>query len=75
MDRIHVVPGFNFYFRGFDKFVNMIPPRRIYKKFIKEKYDLEVAFQFGIPTKCIAVSENPHKLCIYCGILSRCETI
>jgi glycosyltransferase involved in cell wall biosynthesis len=63
MDRIHVVPGFNFYFRGFDKFVNMIPPRRIYKKFIKEKYDLEVAFQFGIPTKCIAVSENPHKLC------------
>lgn len=41
----------------------MIPPRRIYKKFIKEKYDLEVAFQFGIPTKCIAVSENPHKLC------------
>lgn len=23
----------------------------------------KVAFQFGIPTKCIAVSPNPNKLC------------
>ena len=63
MHKIKVVPGYNFYFRGFDKFVNLIPPKHIYKKFVKEHYDLEVAFQFGIPTKCIAVSPNPHKLC------------
>lgn len=63
MHKIKVIPGYNFYFRGFDKVVNLMPPERIYKKFVKEKYDLEVAFQFGIPTKCIAVSPNPNKLC------------
>ena len=63
MHKIKVIPGYNFYFRGFDKIINLIPPEKIYKKFIKEKYDLEVAFQFGIPTKCIAVSPNPNKLC------------
>ena len=63
MNKIKVIPGYNFYFRGFDKLINLIPPEKIYKKFVKEKYDLEVAFQFGIPTKCIAVSPNPNKLC------------
>ena len=63
MDRITVVPGFGFYKRGFDKIVNLIPSKLLYKKFIREHYDLEIAFQFGIPTKMIAVSNNPHKLC------------
>ena len=63
LDKITVVPGYNYYFRGFDKLVNLIPPIWLYKKFVKQKYDLEIAFQFGIPTKMIAVSPNPHKLC------------
>ena len=63
MKKIKIIPGYSFYFRGFDKLINLIPPERLYKKSVKEKYDLEVAFQFGIPTKCIAVSPNPNKLC------------
>lgn len=63
INKINVVKGFDFYFRGFDKIVNLFSPKIIYKMFIKEHYDLEVAFQFGMPTKCIAVSPNPNKLC------------
>ena len=63
MDKIRIIPGFNLYFRGLDKLVNLIPPKILYKRFIRDKYDLEVAFQFGVPTKMIAVSPNPNKLC------------
>lgn len=63
MNKIKVIQGYNFYFRGFDKLINLIPPKIMYKSFIKEKYDLEVAFQFGMPTKIIALSKNPNKLC------------
>ncbi len=62
-NKIHVVKGFGTYFRGFDKFVNLIPSRLLYKLFIKEKYDVEIAFQFGVPTKMISYSSNPHKIC------------
>lgn len=63
LKKITVVPGFGGYIRGFDKIVNIIPPRMLYKKFVKGKYDLEIAFQFGVPTKMIAVSPNTHKIC------------
>lgn len=63
MDRIKVVKGFGFYFRGFDKLINLIPNKMLYKHFVKDKYDLEVAFQFGVPTKMIAASDNPHRIC------------
>ena len=63
MHKIKVIPGYNTYFRGFDKIINMLPPKYLYKKFIKEHYDLEVAFQYGIPTKMIASSDNEHRLC------------
>ncbi|EGP5052883.1 glycosyltransferase [Enterococcus faecium] len=63
INKIKVIQGYNFYFRGMDKIINLIPSKMIYKKFIKEEYDLEIAFQFGIPTKCISVSSNPNKLC------------
>ena len=62
VNKITIVKGFDFYFRGFDKIVNLLDPRLIYKMFIRDTYDLEVAFQIGIPTKCIAVSKNPHRV-------------
>ncbi len=61
-DKIHVVPGYGFYFRGFDKFVNMLSPSYLYRRFVKDDYDLEVSFQYGIPTKCISTS-NRRKVC------------
>lgn len=63
INKIKVIKGYSFYFRGLDKLINLIPDKMIYRNFVKEKYDLEVAFQFGIPTKCIALSPNPNKLC------------
>ena len=55
--------GFGFYFRGFDKLTSFIPLKWLYKLFVRDKYDLEVAFQFGLPTKMISVSDNPNKIC------------
>lgn len=62
-DKITVVKGFGFYFHGFDKLVNMIPLNLLYKYFVRDKYDLEVAYQFGIPTRILSVSPNPNKIC------------
>ena len=63
MDKITVVKGFNFYFRGFDKIMEYIPLKWLYKFFVKEKYDLEVAYQFGMPTRIISASPNSNKVC------------
>lgn len=49
---------FGFYFPGFDRLVNLINPRYWYKRFITEQYDIEVAFQYGLPTRMIGVSSN-----------------
>lgn len=63
MDRITVVPGLNMYFRGLDKIVNLIPGRLLYRQLVKETYDLEVAFQYGMPTKIIAKGNNQNRIC------------
>ena len=60
---ITVLKGYGFYFRGFDKLIKFVSGKRIYKKFIKDTFDLEVSFQFGVPTRCIASSKNEHKIC------------
>lgn len=58
-----VEKGFGFYFRGFDKIVDFIPGWLLYKMFVKEKYDIEISFQIGAPTRCFASSKNPHRAC------------
>lgn len=55
--------GFGFYVRGFDQITKFIPLKLLYKAFVREDYDLEVAFQFGLPTKMLSVSPNPNKIC------------
>lgn len=52
--KITVDPCFGFYFRGFDKIVDLIPDGLLYNIFFKGKYNMEIAFQFGLPTKIIA---------------------
>lgn len=61
--KISIVKGFGFYLRGFDRIVNMIPPKLLYRHFISDKYDVEVSFQYGIPTKMVAYSDNCNKIC------------
>ena len=56
--RIKVEKAFGFYFRGFDKIASLLPTGLLYDKFIGGKYDIEVAFQCGIPTKMVGYSKN-----------------
>lgn len=49
---------FGFYFQGFNRIVNLFSPKHWYKKFIKEKYDIEIAFQCDLPTKIVGASLN-----------------
>ena len=35
--------------------------RHIYKKYINDNYDIEVAFLEGVPTKLLSISPNPNK--------------
>lgn len=57
---IKIKKMFGFYFRGLSKIIALLPQRALYQHFVKEKYDLEVAFQFGEPTKILAASTNSN---------------
>lgn len=63
IDKIRVINGFGLYFRGLDKIVNLIPLKILYRFLIKEKYDIEVSYQYGVPTKLIAHSTCNNKAC------------
>lgn len=56
--KINIRSIFGFYFRGLGKIVGLLPEKFLYKIFIKEKYDIEIAYQYGIATKIIASSLN-----------------
>ncbi len=49
---------FGTYFRGLAKIVRILPQRLLYRKFVKENYDIEVAFQCDCPTSIISASTN-----------------
>ena len=57
--RVHVKKFFGFYFRGFDKLVDLIPHRLLYSLVLKKgNYDVEIGFQYNMPTKIVAASNN-----------------
>ena len=57
--RVHVKRLFGFYFKGFAKLLDIIPDNILYRLiFRKQRYDVEVAFQFGLSTKIISASNN-----------------
>lgn len=61
--KVTIHKGIGFYFRGLSKLINKIPLNILYLFFIKEKYDIEIAYQYGLPTKMISVSPNKNKIC------------
>ena len=46
------------YFRGLDKLLELLPTKLLYKMIVKDKYDVEIGFQYGLPTRVIAASTN-----------------
>lgn len=60
--RITVLKGIGGYFRGLDRILMLIPPRILYKIFVRKKYDIEVGFQTHVPTRIIGGSTN-HLSC------------
>lgn len=55
---VEVKPVFGFYFRGFARIVDLIPAKILYRMVIREKYDIEIAFQRILGAKMVAHSEN-----------------
>ena len=53
---------FGGYFKGLSKIVGILPQKALYGHYVKDEYDIEVAFQYGIPTKMIAASKNKNAL-------------
>ena len=51
-------PLLPFYFRGLAKILLLFPARLLYNLFIREKYDIEIAFQYEVPTYIISGSTN-----------------
>lgn len=56
--RIKIKKGFGLYFKGFSHLLHLIPKRWLYRFLVREKYDIEIAFQTDIPTLMIAASTN-----------------
>lgn len=56
--RVKIKKCYGKYFRGWGKIVRLLPQKSVYKKFVREKFDIEVAFQCGCPTSMLAASTN-----------------
>ena len=64
--RVRVKPVFNTYFKGLAKLIRFFCPQFILEKLcFDEKYDIEVAFQFDVPT--LMIGRSTHKEALhYC---------
>ena len=58
-ERVKVKPVFGMYFKGLSQFVHRLPMNWV-RRFVigKDVYDIEVAFQFGVSTRCIAATSR-----------------
>lgn len=53
--RVIVKKGFGFYFRGLGSIIErFLPPKFLYKWLVNDKYDVNIAFQYGVCEKIIA---------------------
>lgn len=60
--RIIVKPLVGFYFRGLSKILDIVPKRLLHNIiFGKDKYDIEIGFQYGIATKAVISTSNSAK--------------
>lgn len=55
---VNVLPIFRTYFKGLSRLLSCCPNILLYKLIIRKKYDIEIAFQYDIPTKIISASTN-----------------
>lgn len=56
--------GFGFYFKGFSKILDLLPKKWLYRFLVREKFDVEVSYQFfGISSSIVSASKNPNKIC------------
>lgn len=74
---IKIESVFKCYFRGMTRLVQKIPSKLLYNFIVKEKYDIEVAYQFGAPTKIMAFSDNKNAkhICWMHGYDSKMEML
>lgn len=63
--RIKIKKGFGLYFKGFSHLLHLIPKRWLYRFLVREKYDIEIAFQTDIPTLMIASSTNKKAVHVF----------
>ena len=59
---VHIKKVFGFYFKGLNRLVRLIPPDFLYKKFIGNSYDVEIAFQSDVPTKIVGYERHNNKV-------------
>ncbi len=55
---IRLKKGLSFYFRGLSKLIKIVPLKTLYKYFVREQYDIEIAFQTDLPTLLVGESLN-----------------
>lgn len=58
--RVAVKTVFGFYFRGFASIISKIPSSLLYKYIVGDKYDVNIAFQYGPSIRIIAEGVNDN---------------
>ena len=58
--RVAVKTVFGFYFRGFTRIVSKIPSSLLYKYIVGDKYDVNIAFQYGHSIRIVAEGVNDN---------------
>lgn len=59
-----VKPIFRFYFQGMSSLTKMIPTKLVYKCIIGDRYDVNIAFQFGLSQAIVAAGVSSYHLSI-----------
>lgn len=55
---VHIHSIFRGYFRGFAQLLRRVPASWLYRLFVRETYNIEIAFQFGIATYALSASKR-----------------
>lgn len=56
--RVKAKPFLGFYFRGLAKLVGLVPARWLYKRLVRDEYDIEIGYCMNLPIRIIAASTN-----------------
>ena len=56
--RVILKPKYKFYIKGSKRLLKKLPPKLLYRSYVKDKYDIEIGFCCILPHIAIANSEN-----------------